>query len=203
MRNKRTGLDQSRAPIYEALENFRRMRVVPFDVPGHKRGRGNPELTAFLGQACVGVDVNSMKPLDNLCHPVSVIREAEELAAAKQRMTELEDQLFSLRAQALTDRGDLLLLEPPTRPDGARKLADAAAKASGGLAAVFAGAESSYVYALVQADGADISPLVKRLNAALSGRGGGRNGFAQGSVQADRTAICDFFRKEGIECPTC
>lgn len=39
MRNKRTGLDQSRAPIYEALENFRRMRVVPFDVPGHKRGR--------------------------------------------------------------------------------------------------------------------------------------------------------------------
>ena len=82
MRNKRTGLDQSRAPIYEALENFRRMRVVPFDVPGHKRGRGNPELTAFLGQACVGVDVNSMKPLDNLCHPVSVIREEERAAVA-------------------------------------------------------------------------------------------------------------------------
>ena len=74
-------LDQRRAPIYEALERFRQMRVVPFDVPGHKRGRGNPELTAFLGQQCVGVDVNSMKPLDNLCHPVSVIREAEELAA--------------------------------------------------------------------------------------------------------------------------
>ena len=55
--------------------------MVPFDVPGHKRGRGNPELTAFLGQQCVNVDVNSMKPLDNLCHPVSVIREAEELAA--------------------------------------------------------------------------------------------------------------------------
>ena len=196
-------MDQSRAPIMEALENFKDMRIVPFDVPGHKRGRGSPELTKFLGQQCMTVDVNSMKPLDNLCHPTSVIREAEELAAAKQRMTELEDQLFSFRAQALTDRGDLLLLEPPTRPDGARKLADAAAKASGGLAAVFAGAESSYVYALVQADGADISPLVKRLNAALSGRGGGRNGFAQGSVQADRTAICDFFRKEGIECPTC
>ena len=78
---KRTRLDQRCAPIHEALENFRRMRVVPFDVPGHKRGRGNPELTAFLGQQCVGVDVNSMKPLDNLCHPVSVIREAEELAA--------------------------------------------------------------------------------------------------------------------------
>ena len=40
-------LDQNRAPIYEALERFRDMRVVPFDVPGHKHGRGNPELTAF------------------------------------------------------------------------------------------------------------------------------------------------------------
>lgn len=78
---KKMKLDQSRAPIYEALERFRQMRVVPFDVPGHKRGRGNPELTAFLGERCVNLDVNSMKPLDNLCHPVSVIREAEELAA--------------------------------------------------------------------------------------------------------------------------
>lgn len=74
-------LDQTKAPIHEALERFRKMRVVPFDVPGHKRGRGNPELTQFLGEQCVGVDVNSMKPLDNLCHPISVIREAEELAA--------------------------------------------------------------------------------------------------------------------------
>ena len=74
-------LDQNRAPIYEALQRFREMRVVPFDVPGHKHGRGNPELTAFLGRQCVGIDVNSMKPLDNLCHPVSVIKEAELLAA--------------------------------------------------------------------------------------------------------------------------
>ena len=81
MEEKIVNLDQSRAPIYEALEQFRQMRVVPFDVPGHKRGRGNPELTEFLGKQCVGVDVNSMKPLDNLCHPVSVIREAEMLAA--------------------------------------------------------------------------------------------------------------------------
>ena len=74
-------MNQNRAPIYEALERFRQNRVVPFDVPGHKRGRGNPELVELLGQQCVGIDVNSMKPLDNLCHPVSVIREAEELAA--------------------------------------------------------------------------------------------------------------------------
>ena len=72
---------QKKAPIYEALEAFKKKRVVPFDVPGHKRGRGNPELVQLLGEKCVSLDVNSMKPLDNLCHPVSVIREAEELAA--------------------------------------------------------------------------------------------------------------------------
>ncbi len=74
-------LSQERAPIYEALERLKQMRVVPFDVPGHKRGRGNPELVELLGEKCVSMDVNSMKPLDNLCHPVSVIRDAEELAA--------------------------------------------------------------------------------------------------------------------------
>ena len=72
---------QKKAPIYEALEKFRKKRVVPFDVPGHKRGRGNPELVELLGEKCVNLDVNSMKPLDNLCHPVSVIKEAEELVA--------------------------------------------------------------------------------------------------------------------------
>ncbi|MDE5768576.1 MAG: arginine decarboxylase, partial [Oscillospiraceae bacterium] len=64
---------QKSAPVYEALERFRKQRVVPFDVPGHKRGRGNPELVKLLGEQCVSLDVNSMKPLDNLCHPVSVI----------------------------------------------------------------------------------------------------------------------------------
>ncbi|MFA9414042.1 aminotransferase class I/II-fold pyridoxal phosphate-dependent enzyme [Streptococcus sp. E29BA] len=76
-----TPLNQNQAPIYQGLVNLRKKRIVPFDVPGHKRGRGNPELVELLGEKCVGIDVNSMKPLDNLGHPVSIIREAEELAA--------------------------------------------------------------------------------------------------------------------------
>ena len=72
---------QFKMPIFEALNNFKKMRVVPFDVPGHKRGKGNKDLTNFLGEQCMTIDVNSMKPLDNLCHPISVIKEAEELAA--------------------------------------------------------------------------------------------------------------------------
>lgn len=74
-------LTQENVPIYDALLHLRETGLVHFDVPGHKGGRGNKPLRDFLGRDCLAIDVNSMKPLDNLCHPVSVIRQAEELAA--------------------------------------------------------------------------------------------------------------------------
>lgn len=109
-------LDQNSAPIYEALEEFKRMRVVPFDVPGHKRGRGNPQLRDFLGEKCVGVDVNSMKPLDNLCHPISVIKDAEILAAetfgAANAFFMVNGTTSSVQAMVLSccKRGDKIIL---------------------------------------------------------------------------------------------
>lgn len=74
-------LTQYDTPIHRALEEQRLNRLAHFDVPGHKGGRGNKELKEFLGADCVKLDMNSMKPLDNLCHPVSVIKEAQMLAA--------------------------------------------------------------------------------------------------------------------------
>ena len=80
-KGKAMGMTQANAPIFEALRRHKQNNVVRLDVPGHKGGRGNKELRDFLGADCMAVDVNSMKPLDNLCHPVSVIRDAEQLAA--------------------------------------------------------------------------------------------------------------------------
>lgn len=74
-------MDQTKAPLYKALRRYRDKRIVPFDVPGHKQGRGNPEMTEFFGKAAMMLDVNSSKNLDNLIHPVGVIRDAQELAA--------------------------------------------------------------------------------------------------------------------------
>ncbi|MGN1074314.1 MAG: aminotransferase class I/II-fold pyridoxal phosphate-dependent enzyme [Eubacteriales bacterium] len=107
---------QSEAPLYEALLRLRENRIVPFDVPGHKRGRGSPELTAFLGEACMSVDVNSMKPLDNLCHPTGVIREAEALAAeafgAAHAFFMVGGTTSSVQAMVLSSvkRGDRIIL---------------------------------------------------------------------------------------------
>lgn len=109
-------LDQRVALIYEALQKFNQKRVVPFDVPGHKRGRGNPELTQFLGQQVMNLDVNSMKPLDNLNHPSSVIKEAESLAAeafgAKHAFFMVNGTTSSVQAMvfATVKRGDKIIL---------------------------------------------------------------------------------------------
>ena len=109
-------LDQNKAPIYQALCEYRENRIVSFDVPGHKQGKGNPVLTEFLGKQCMSVDVNSMKPLDNLCHPVSVIKEAEELMAdafgAKHAFFMVGGTSSSVQAMVMSvcKRGDKIIM---------------------------------------------------------------------------------------------
>ncbi len=72
---------QNKTPLFNALKEYKERNVIPFDVPGHKHGNGIPELRDFLGTNTLQIDVNSMKPLDNIGNPTGVIREAEELLA--------------------------------------------------------------------------------------------------------------------------
>ena len=76
--------------------------------------------------------------------------------------------------------------------DSLRKLCGMVQEKCGGRCAVFAGEDGAYQYA-VSHPGGDLRSFVKELNAALHGRGGGKPEFVQGSVQADRQAIRDFF----------
>ena len=134
----------------------------------------------------------SVKPVDAAA---AVERLEGELSALKMRCADLEEAVFAGIAAEQAGKGNVLLFQPPMKPDSVRKLADAVSKACGGLAAVFAGEGSHYAYALGRADGQDISAAVKALNGALHGRGGGRNGFAQGSVEAAQSAIEAFFKE--------
>ena len=134
----------------------------------------------------------SVKPVD----AASAVERLEgELSALKMRCAGLEEAVFAGIAAEQAGKGNVLLFQPPMKPDSVRKLADAVSKTCGGLAAVFAGEGSHYAYALGRADGQDISAAVKALNGALHGRGGGRNGFAQGSVEAAQSAIEAFFKE--------
>ena len=134
----------------------------------------------------------SVKPVDAAA---AVERLEGELSALKMRCAGLEETVFAGIAAEQAGKGNVLLFQPPMKPDSVRKLADAVSKACGGLAAVFAGEGSHYAYALGRADGQDISAAVKALNGALHGRGGGRNGFAQGSVEATQSSIEAFFKE--------
>ena len=134
----------------------------------------------------------SVKPVDAAA---AVERLEGELSALKMRCAGLEEAVFAGIAAEQAGKGNVLLFQPPMKPDSVRKLADAVSKTCGGLAAVFAGEGSHYAYALGRADGQDISAAVKALNGVLHGRGGGRNGFAQGSVEAAQSAIEAFFKE--------
>lgn len=122
----------------------------------------------------------------------AVQRLQAELAETKLRAAALEEESFRRTAEEYAGKGDVLLIVPSLPGDGVRRLCDAVSQRCDGRCAVFSGENGSYKYALIHT-GHDIRQLVKDMNAALNGRGGGRDGFAQGSAQATEEQIRAFF----------
>ena len=122
----------------------------------------------------------------------AVQRLQSELAEVKFRAAALEEESFRRTAAEYAGRGDVLLIVPPLQGDGVRRLCDAVSQTCGGRCIVFSGEGTGYKYAVIQ-PGQDIRQMVKEMNAALNGRGGGRDGFAQGSVQATDAQIRAYF----------
>ena len=134
----------------------------------------------------------SAKPLET---HAAVARVLEELERVKYRMVGLEERYYAQKAEELAGQGNILLFEDGVSPDGLRRECDAVMHRCGGLCAVFSGNDAvGYRYAVGLAGG-DLRAFVKDMNAALSGRGGGKDGFAQGSVNAKRADIEDFFHR--------
>ena len=121
-----------------------------------------------------------------------VERVLAELSALKQRCAKLEESVFAQTAAQYEGKGDVLLFEDEMSGDSLRKLCDAVTNHCGGRCAVFAGADGAYKYAIGHVGG-DLRELTKKMNAELSGRGGGKPNFVQGSVAAARGAIEAFF----------
>ncbi len=133
----------------------------------------------------------SAKPMETAA---AAARLQQELNDTKYRLSQLEDQLFAQKAEALRNRGDVLLFEEGLKPDGLRRLTDAIQKVCGGRAAVFSKTADGYQYAIGQENG-DLRAFTKAMNQALNGRGGGKPFFVQGSVRATLKEIEDFFQR--------
>ena len=132
----------------------------------------------------------SAKPMETAA---AVSRMQQELGDTKYRLTQLEDKLFRLQAQAYAGKGDVLLFEEGLRPDALRRLADAVMHACGGRCAVFSKVETGFQYAIGQ-QGGDLRAFTREMNEKLSGRGGGKPEFVQGSVNAGQEEITEFFK---------
>ena len=116
----------------------------------------------------------------------------ELLGQQKMKIAALETDIFSAIAEQCTGKGNVLIFREGLDSVLVRKLADMAADRCGGIAAVFSGSdESGYSYCLV-ARSEDLQPFGKAMNAALSGRGGGKPEFQQGSVRACRQAVLAY-----------
>ena len=136
--------------------------------------------------------------------PEIVQKQMEDLITLKAKMSRLEDDYFKLWAKSFHGQENALVITDHIDAEEGRALCDLIADEISGLAAVFTRVKEetdagkvTYRYACMQRGG-EIGDLIKEMNAELSGRGGGRNGFAQGSVQADEKKIHTFFTVKNL-----
>ncbi len=134
----------------------------------------------------------SAKPLETAA---AVNRMKESEAQARYRVVELEQQKIRSFAEEMRGSGNLLVFACGLTPDWVAKLTVDLMERRQGICAVFSGNdEAGYKYA-VGMEHADLKALVREMNGALQGRGGGKPHFAQGSVACSRKEAEDFFMK--------
>ena len=123
----------------------------------------------------------------------AVSRLQAELDSAKYRLVGAQNRLFAAAARENAGENGVLIFESDLEPDALRRMADAVMNLNSGFVGVFSGSdECGYKYAVGRRS-ADVRAFVAEMNAALSGRGGGKGSLAQGSVKALRSEIERFF----------
>ncbi len=130
---------------------------------------------------------------------VAARRVNEVLEGQKQQITRLQRRVFAYISESYVNHGDVVHFEEDLEPVQIRELADAIADRCGGMAAVFSGSDDrGYGYCLATREG-DLRRLCKALNQRLSGRGGGKPNFQQGSLSAKAEDVLSFFKEWGKE----
>lgn len=125
----------------------------------------------------------------------AVQRLLDENFQLKGRVIRMEEGMFANEAQKWQDCGDVLLFQEGLEADGVRKLTDIVMQSCKGRCAVFSkNPDGTYKYAVGEENG-DLRQFTKDMNASLNGRGGGKPFFVQGSVQATKEQIREFFAK--------
>src|SRR3954471_6715919 len=104
-------MDYSRAPVLEALQEFRRRGDVVYGPPGHKQGRGvDPRVLEIVGRDVFAADVLSLNGLDDRRQSQGVISQAEELMADA---VHAEKAFFSTCGSSLSVKSAMISVAGP------------------------------------------------------------------------------------------
>ncbi|GAB2997891.1 ornithine decarboxylase [Amycolatopsis acidiphila] len=104
-------MDHSRAPVLEALREFRDNGFVPFNPPGHKQGRGaDPRVLDVVGEDVFTADVISVNGLDDRLMRHGVLAQAQELMADA---VSAEHTFFSTCGSSLSVKSAMLAVAGP------------------------------------------------------------------------------------------
>lgn len=132
---------------------------------------------------------------------------ADKIAPAVQKLKESKEQaeytLVSLKRKAIEERiagvpateGNIVL-RCDFQGDDLRLFAEGLKAKAGGFVLVCAGDDTSAYRFVLTAAQRDIMPLVQPANAALGGRGGGRDNMVRGTYAAPWQAIKQFFENQ-------
>ena len=126
-----------------------------------------------------------------------VLRLLDEVGRLKGRMSALNRELWQKKLDSLdAAEGSIILFEDFDDMLSLRNFVNEGVKKCGRFFAVFTPDGDGYKY-IIASRSLDLKQLSKKINDALSGRGGGSERMLQGSCRADRERIEKFFAEEG------
>ena len=183
--------------------------IGPIRIVSHVRFKGGIRMELMCGRWAY----QYMTEVFRQNHQVSVLMSSKMLETAgavtkllddqtqlKGRMIGLFYEQIERKADELAGTGDVLIFAQNYTPVLVQKLTARVMEKTDSAVFSFAGNdEEGYKYAVGQTGG-DLKAFVKDMNEKLSGRGGGKPFFLQGSVSSDLESIVKFFseRIQGI-----
>lgn len=100
-------------------------------------------------------------------------------------------EVLRLKAEKEPPQKRIVVCCDITDGEAIREYANILSEKAEDFAAVFGGRDEAYKYVIISKTGFDINALCKKMNEHFGGRGGGRNGIVQGSVNAKARMACD------------
>ena len=172
-------------------------------IVGHEKSHGGTRLHLCAGRRALAdyniKQSNIMSIVDLLSAPQSETAEAVSKLVEKNR--ELEHQISVERikqAKLVLDginetQGNLVVALKDAEGDALMALAKGGAERAGGIFVALTNAASGYRY-IITSRNTDLRPVIKEANAALNGRGGGRESMVQGSFDCTIEEIREYFK---------